>query len=33
MHWITFDAILKRGGGPYRSNGKEKTDYNFPVAM
>ncbi|KAK4241493.1 hypothetical protein C8A03DRAFT_41106 [Achaetomium macrosporum] len=33
MHWVTFDAILKRKGGPYRSTGKQKTDYNFPVAM
>jgi hypothetical protein len=30
MHWITFDAILKRNGGPFRSKGACKTEYNFP---
>jgi hypothetical protein len=33
MHWTTFDAILKRNGGPYRTKSGEKTEYNFPEAL
>jgi hypothetical protein len=33
MHWTTFDAILKRNGGPYRTKSGEETEYNFPKAL
>lgn len=33
MHWTTFNAILKRKGGPYYSRGREKREYNLPEAM
>jgi hypothetical protein len=33
MHWTTFDAILKRNGGPYRSKSGEKREYNIPEAL
>ncbi|KAK4105258.1 hypothetical protein N658DRAFT_520498 [Parathielavia hyrcaniae] len=33
MHWLTFDAILKRGGGPYYSKAREKREYNVLEAM
>lgn len=33
MSWVTFNAILTRKGGPYRSKGREKREYNFPEAM
>ena len=33
MHWATFDAILKRNGGPYRTRGPESREYNFPEAL
>lgn len=33
MHWVTFNAILNRKGGPYYSKGREKREYNFPEAM
>ncbi|KAK4154764.1 hypothetical protein C8A00DRAFT_32432 [Chaetomidium leptoderma] len=33
MHWTTFNAILKRNGGPHYCRGREKREYNFPEAM
>lgn len=33
MHWTTFNAILKRKGGPHYSMGREKREYDFPETM
>jgi hypothetical protein len=33
MHWTTFNAILKRKGGPHYSRGREKREYNLPETM
>ncbi len=33
MHWATFDAIVKRKGGPYSTKGKERIEYDFPQTM
>ncbi|EGO54039.1 hypothetical protein NEUTE1DRAFT_103513 [Neurospora tetrasperma FGSC 2508] len=35
MAWTTFNAILKRGGGPYKFRSKigDSQEYNFPEAL
>ncbi|KAH7629812.1 hypothetical protein B0T09DRAFT_136920 [Sordaria sp. MPI-SDFR-AT-0083] len=33
MAWTTFNAILKRGGGPYKCKSGERHEYNFPEAL
>ncbi|KAK3349347.1 hypothetical protein B0T25DRAFT_569990 [Lasiosphaeria hispida] len=33
MSWVTFQAVLERNGGPYRSKGRGAYQYNFPEAL
>ncbi|KAK0708182.1 hypothetical protein B0H67DRAFT_543670 [Lasiosphaeris hirsuta] len=33
MAWTTFQAILARDGGPYKSKGRGEYQYNFPEAL
>ena len=33
MSWITYNAVIKRSGGPYYSRGREKREYDFPQDM
>lgn len=33
MVWSTYDAILKRGGGPFQSTGAGRPFYDFPLAL
>lgn len=33
MHWLTYQAILGRDGGPFQSAGAGRPYYDFPLAL
>jgi len=33
MTWVTYQAILKKDGGPFQSNGAGRPFYDFPLAL